>query len=140
LEWKRSGETISIRLDRGEDIHSSIKEVCRKEGVLSASVSGIGACSKAGISHFDTKENEYHGKTLEGMMEILSLSGNVTSDGGGPMTHLHIVLGLPDFGAVGGHLGESAVDPTCEIKLRICGASITRKLDPGSGLKLQSFE
>jgi predicted DNA-binding protein with PD1-like motif len=136
---RRSGEMISLRLDKGEDILSSLAKVCEEAKVRSALVSGIGACRLAEVSHYDTAEKRYHGKTYEGMLEVLSLSGNITSDDGKPLPHLHIILGLKDFSAVGGHLGRSEVDPTCEIKILMCGTPIIRKKDEGTGLKLQSF-
>jgi len=140
MEYRRIMDTLAIRLDEGDEIAGCLRIVCVKEGIRSASFAGIGACSLAEISHFDTKMKAYHNKKLEGMLEILSLSGNVTDTGGGePLVHAHIVLGHPDFSVAGGHLIRAETKPTCEISMHIRDIRIVRAHDEGSGLKLQGF-
>lgn len=139
MDFRRADRTIVIRLDEGEEIVSSLRSFCAKEKVGSASVSGIGACRKAEIAHYDTGRKEYRKKTYEGMMEIVSLAGNISSKDGGPFPHLHISLGLPDFSLVGGHLVESVVNPTCEITLFALPLDMERKQDGKSALALLKF-
>jgi len=128
-----------MRLDSGDDIVASVTSVCEKEGIRSALVGGIGACRKASVSHFDTVKKEYHETIAKGMLEIVSLSGNVSMLEGKPLAHLHIALGKPDFSVVAGHLGASEVNPTCEITLFVNDISVERKKDEKSGLNLQAF-
>lgn len=140
MEYRRDGRDIAIRLDEGDEVVSCIKSVCAKEGVLSASFTGIGACRAAEISHYNTKKKEYHSTKSEGMIEIVSLIGNVTDAGpDGPLVHAHIALGLESFHVIGGHLVSAAASPTCEISIHIRGIRIGRKHDEGSGLRLQEF-
>ncbi len=139
MEYRRDGDEVAIRLDLGDEIASAVAEVCRKEGVQSASFSAIGACSKAEISHYDTVRKEYRSTVLEGMLEIVSLLGNVTFSDGAPLVHAHVAFGLPDFSVQGGHLVRALVKPTCEISMRIRGIGVSRALDAASGLRLQRF-
>ena len=44
MEYRRFGDTYYVRLDRGDEIISSIMGICEKEHVESAIYSGIGGC------------------------------------------------------------------------------------------------
>lgn len=50
MDRRRAGREVLIRLDRGDEIISSILHVCREEGIKSALVQGIGAASRSPIS------------------------------------------------------------------------------------------
>ncbi|MFN7991088.1 MAG: PPC domain-containing DNA-binding protein [Candidatus Micrarchaeia archaeon] len=139
MEYKRTEREILIRLDDGDEIIASLKAVCGKENVASALVSGIGAARKAEIAHFDTKEKRYNTKKFEGMLEIVSLSGNITQLDDGPAAHLHIAISRHDYSTLSGHLMSAEVYPTCEIVLLPYSAKITRKHDGKTGLNLQGF-
>jgi predicted DNA-binding protein with PD1-like motif len=139
MEYRKDGTEIAIRLDQGDEIAGSLMSLCLKEGIVSATFSGIGACRKAEIAHYDTSEKRYHNRKLEGMLEIVSLMGNVTVSEGKPLVHAHIALGLEDFSVAGGHLVSAEIRPTCEIRMRICGIGVKRMQDAESGLRLQRF-
>jgi len=137
MEYRRiDSGTFVIRLDQGDEIIGSLKSICRKEKVESALVSGLGACRKAEIAHYDTKEKRYHNKKFEGMIEIVSLTGNMASLKGEPIAHLHAALGLADFSVVGGHVVSMEVNPTCEIAITPLHTKIERSFDEKSGLNL----
>lgn len=139
MEYKRSGHFIVLRLDEGDEITASLMKVCVKESVRSALVSGIGACRKAEIAHYDQKTREYKAKKLSGTMEIVSLSGNVALLDDKPAPHLHIVLGLSDFSTLSGHLMEAEVCPTCEMTMILRDVRVGRKKDEKTGLNMQMF-
>jgi hypothetical protein len=139
MDYRRSRERIVLRLDEGDEIIASLKSVCRKENVESAFVNGIGAARKAEIAHFDTKEKKYNSKKFEGMLEIVSLSGNIALLEGGPIPHLHIAISMHDFSTVSGHLMSAEIHPTCEIVIVPYNIRIERKFDGKTGLNLQSF-
>jgi uncharacterized protein len=140
MEYRRSGGSVAIRLDEGDRVAERIREVCAKEGILSASLSGIGGCSSAEIAHFDTEKNAYATSTFSGMLELVSLIGNVTEDGAGkPALHAHASLGFPDFSVRGGHLVEATACPTCEIAVIVRDVRIRRAPNGKRGLALQRF-
>ncbi len=139
MEYKKTEREILIRLDDGDELVSSIKAVCRKEKVGSAFVSGIGAARKAELAHFDTKERKYNVKKFEGMLEIVSLNGNVAMLDGEPATHLHICISRHDYSTLSGHLMSAEIYPTCEIFLLPYKTAIERKHDDKTGLNLQHF-
>jgi predicted DNA-binding protein with PD1-like motif len=142
MDYRRADtpdKRLAIRLDKWEEIVASLTEICRKEGVDSALISGIGACNGAEIAHYDTEGRKYRNKTYRGMLEIVSLSGNITMKDNAPFPHLHISLGLEDFSCVGGHLVSCWVDPVCEIALIPLKIPIRREFDERTGLSLQRF-
>jgi uncharacterized protein len=139
MDLRKAGGRIILRLDAGDEVVASVKKACIAQDVHYASFSGIGACRIAEISHFDTLENRYHNKLLEGMLEIVSLAGNVTTVENEPFVHAHIALGTGDFSVLGGHLVEATVNPACEIIINPLPITVGRKKDSKSGLKLQEF-
>jgi predicted DNA-binding protein with PD1-like motif len=139
VEYKNNGKQVLVRLDDGDEIVSSLKEVCKKENVESALVSGIGAARKAEIAHYDTKEKKYNTAKFEGMLEIISLSGNIAVLNGEAVAHLHIAISRHDFSTLSGHLMSAEVYPTCEIVLIPLGSKIERKFDGKTGLNFQKF-
>jgi uncharacterized protein len=139
MEYKKTEREILIRLEDGEELVASLKAVCKKENVESALVSGIGAARKAEIAHYDTKERKYNVKMFEGMLEIVSLNGNIAQLDGEPAAHLHICISRHDYSTLSGHLMSAEIYPTCEIALLPYKTKITRKHDEKTGLNLQHF-
>ena len=43
MEYRKFGKQYVIRLEKGEEIVSSIKDLCEKENIKLGSLSGIGA-------------------------------------------------------------------------------------------------
>lgn len=140
MDYKRSGRFIVVRLDGGDEITASLTKICKKEKVHSALVSGIGGCMKAEIAHYNPKTKEYKIKKLAGgLLEIVSLSGNITLLDGKPAQHLHVILSISDFSAMAGHLMKAEVYPTCEITLILRDVKVRREKDEKTGLNLQRF-
>jgi predicted DNA-binding protein with PD1-like motif len=72
-------------------------------------------------------------------VEVLSLIGDVALEGAHPKIHAHVVVGLRDGSARGGHLLEARVRPTLEVILTESPNYLTRKFDRESGLALISI-
>ncbi len=145
MEHRYFGSTIYIRLDRGDEIIACILEVCRSEGVSSAVFSGIGGCSEAQIQTFLPESGSFELRTLRGMLELVSLNGNIISDEqNGLCHHTHAVFAYKDGDRhcmAGGHIKAVTVLYTAEIELRpVLGGAIGRKHDPETGTGFWSFE
>ena len=144
MEYAKFGETYYVRMDKGDEIISSLSDVCRKEGVASAVFSGIGGCGAAEIQTFDPENGTYETRELSGMLELASINGSVTTDeSGGLCHHTHAVFAFKEDGehaVAGGHLKSATVLITAEIELRpVRGGVIRRKLDLGTGLTRWDF-
>ena len=155
MEYKKIGETYYVRMDRGDEIIGKILETCRKESIPSVIFSGIGGCSSAELQVFIPETGSFETEQLEGMLELVSLNGNVVSaDDGQLYHHTHALFSfkkdgqhglratlLPSGGRMaGGHLKSTTVLYTAEIELRpTIGGSIGRKFDPETGTGFWNF-
>ena len=79
MEYKKIGQTYYARMDRGDEIISNLLEICRKESIPSAIFSGIGGCSNAELQVFIPESGSFETEKIEGMLELVSLNGNVVS-------------------------------------------------------------
>lgn len=135
-EKKLGDSSFLIRLDKGEEIIESLTDFFRANKLGFASVSGIGAASRAIISVFNTQEKRYIEQGFEGNLEIVSLLGNVSMADGMPRIHLHAAITGDDLNVHGGHLVSAKVSVTCEIVLAVHGEKVERKKDVETRLML----
>ena len=139
MEYIKAGETYYVRMDKGDEIVSSLLDMCKKEGIKSAIFSGIGGCGAAEIQTFDPESSSYETRELSGMLELVSINGSVAKDeDGNYCQHTHAMFAFKEDGVhavAGGHLKSAAVLITAEIELRpVTGGSIRRKIDPKTGI------
>jgi predicted DNA-binding protein with PD1-like motif len=168
MEYRKIGDNYYIRMDRGDEIISNLLEICEKESIPSAVFSGIGGCQSAELQVFIPETGSFETEQLEGMLELVSLNGNVVRDDDGKLFHHthalfsfkggnrdvdNIVGGyqdsqhglratlLPSGGRMaGGHLKATTVLYTAEIELRpTVGGAIGRKFDPETGTGFWNF-
>ena len=138
MDYKKMGETFYIRFDRDDDVVAGIIGLCQKEGIKSATYSGIGGCKKAEIQTFIPDKGEFETTVVEGMLELVSLMGNVVTDEDGKVYHhTHAMFAYKDgeeHKTIGGHLKETTVLYTGEIELRpTIGGTIGRIYNPETG-------
>ena len=127
-----------VRLDPGEEVLSTLAGFLGREGVGSASLSGIGAVRGATLGYYESGARDYVRRELSGEHEICSFSGSLTWRDGEPFVHAHVVLAGADFVAIGGHLFEATISATGEFWIQTGGVKVERKLDEALGLKLIS--
>ena len=140
MEYRSFGDVYVVRLDRGEEVLSSLAAFCKAEGIALASVEAIGATDHAVVGVYDVATRRYDKKTYEGSMEITSLVGNITRRDGEPYLHLHINLCGEDAKVIGGHLNECRISITCEMFVRTVPGKVERKADAETGVNLFSFD
>ena len=145
MEYKQLGSKYYIRLDRGDEMMSSILEVCSREGIASATFMGIGGCQSADIQTFIPAQGKFATEHIKGMLELISLMGNVVSDDAGKLYyHAHAEYSLMKKGqhsVIAGHLKASVVLYTAEIELSpVEGGVILRQPDPETGTGFWSFK
>ncbi len=145
MDYQKYGNTYYIRVDKTEEIIKSIIGVCEKEGILSAVFSGIGGCNEAEIQTFIPESGSFETETLTGMLELVSLNGNIITDENGKyFHHTHAMLTYKsenEHKVSGGHIKSLTVLYTAEIELRpVIGGSIKRKFDPETGTGFWNFK
>ena len=144
MEYRKYGDTFYIRMDRGNEIIEKILMVCKAERIHSCIFNGIGGCSKAEIQTFIPETGTFEMRRIEGMLELVSLNGNVTIDENGDYYHhTHTVLAYKvgaDHHVAAGHMKSILVSYTAEIELRpVVDGEIKRKYDPETGTGFWSF-
>lgn len=144
MEYRRYEDAYYIRLDRGDEVLTSILNVCEREKISSATYSGIGGCDEAQIQTYLPEKNEFETRTLAGMLELASLTGNIIADDeGGLYQHAHAVFAYKDgesHRVAAGHVKTITIRYTAEIELKPvrCGAIKWRR-DPETGTGFWSF-
>lgn len=122
MDYRKFGDSYYLRLDRGDEVVSSILELCRCEGVRSAVFSGIGGCGEAVIQVFHPESGEFKPERVESLLELVSLNGNVIwAEDETLSCHAHALFTYQDEGqarVLSGHLKSTTVLYTAEIELR----------------------
>lgn len=121
-------------LKKGEEVSNGILNCLQKAKVKAASFTGIGALANPTLAYFDVKQKKYQDKQLNGIYELVSLVGNMTTLQGQTMTHIHVGLGTNQYGMIAGHLQQATIGVTGEITVTPFGSEIIRKADDGLNL------
>ncbi len=123
-------------LSKGEPLVRTVVEFCSQHQITAGWLNGIGAVDGAEIGYYDLGHKTYQWQKLDGLYEILSISGNVSTWSEQIILHLHIELADSRLQTIGGHLKEAKVGGTAEIYLQVFDQLLTRAEDPATGLKL----
>ncbi len=144
MDYKKIGDNYYIRIDKDDEVIATIFDICRTENIPSATFSGIGGCKSAELQVFIPETGSFETEQISGMLELVSLNGNVVSDDNGQLFHhTHALFTYKKDGEhriAGGHLKSTTVLYTAEIELRpTIGGSIGRKHDPETGTGFWKF-
>ena len=93
MDYRRFGNTIVARFDRGEEITAQLRALCEKENIRLASVEALGATDEFTVGVYNVDEHQYHALTFTGAHEIVSLTGTVNTMNGEYYSHLHMGAG-----------------------------------------------
>lgn len=137
--YKVFGDTIVVRLERGEEIISSLMELCNEKNITGGAVTGIGAVDHVVIGLYKVDEKKYYSNTFDMEMEITGLMGNISVKDNEPYLHLHGNFADSEGKVFGGHLNEARISATCEIVINRIKGSIGRKFDDSIGLNVIDF-
>jgi uncharacterized protein len=130
---------IVVRMDRGEEILSSLRSLIEKEGITLGKFTAIGAIDSFTVGVYDVSERKYESKTYKGAYEIVSLTGNINTMDNKPYIHLHMSAADKENHVVGGHLNEAHVSATIEMFISVIDGKVDRFKDEVTGLNLFKF-
>ena len=139
MEYKRFGDTIFARLDRGEEILEQLKILALQENIKLASVRGLGAVDEFTVGVFKTDRKQYDANSFTGYFEIVSLTGTITTMDGEYYAHLHMSAGNENGEVFGGHLNRAMISATCELVIQVVDGTVERRFDPEIGLNVFRF-
>ena len=139
MQFRRFGSKYFVRIDRGEEIMSSLKKFCQQENITLAEINALGAVDDFTVGLFDVEEKKFHANHYTFPAEIVSLWGTVTAKDGEVYLHIHMSAGDSHGQVFGGHLSSARVSATCEIVIDVCEGTVERKFNDDVGLNLFEF-
>ncbi len=139
MEYRRFGNKIIARIDKGEEILTTIKEISLKENIKLASVQALGATDEFTVGVYKVDEKKYYANEFKGYFEIVSLTGTINTMNGEFYTHIHMSAGNDKGEVFGGHLNKAIVSATCEMVIDIIDGNVDRKYDEETGLNVFRF-
>lgn len=140
MKYKQIDETpktFIIVFETGDELAKGLSEFATNEQLSAASFKAVGALSSVRLGWYNLGSKRYDPSvTLDEQLELLSLIGDVALKDGKPVVHSHMVVGRQDGTALGGHLLEAHIRPTCEVVLTESPVHLQKVIDPESGLAL----
>ena len=139
MDYRRFGNQIVARMDRGEEILEQLKQIALREEIKLASVSALGAVDDFTVGVYKVDEQKYYSNHFTGAYEIVSLTGTISTMDGEFYCHLHMSAGDSTGAVFGGHLNYANVSATCEMVITVIPGKVDRKFSEEIGLNLFSF-
>ncbi|MCL2513926.1 MAG: DNA-binding protein [Oscillospiraceae bacterium] len=139
MDYKKFGNMIIARIDKGEEIGDKVKEIALKEKITLAAVSALGAVGSFKVGVFKPAEKKYYANSFEGDFEIVSLTGTISTMNGEFYLHLHMSAGDENGKVFGGHFNEAVVSATCEMVIKTIDGAVDRGFNEEIGLNLFKF-
>ncbi len=138
----KTGRVFVARMENGDNLIESIKQMAEKEAVQAGIIYIIGALKDASLVVGPEKCSlppEPVWRKFDDCREIIGI-GTLFRENGEPLIHLHGSLGKGDITLMGCIRGEARVYLVAElIIVELMDTGAVRKLDPVSGLKILDF-
>jgi len=136
MKYRRFHDKVMVRIDKGEEIVSTMKQLCTHLGISLGSIWGIGATNDVTIGLMNTTTKTYQSTRFTGDHEISSLMGTITTMNGEVYLHFHITVCDQELNTHGGHLTAAVVSATFEGVITVFNGRVNRTKDPSVGLNL----
>ncbi|MCA9361322.1 DNA-binding protein [Candidatus Kaiserbacteria bacterium] len=135
----KAGNKFVIKIEKGEEVLSSLLEFCLTNNIKNASISGLGAVEWVSCGYYSLSDKKYHFKQYDGMYEVLNMTGNVCLKEGKPFVHLHAIFSDTENHTFGGHVEEMRVGVVLELSIEILETNISRIYNEEIGLFLMDI-
>ncbi len=130
-------KTYAVIFESGDELSNGLNRFAAEQHLAGSSFKAIGAVSQVKLAWFDWQTKKYQPSVvLDEQVELVSLIGDIALKDDKPQVHAHVVVARQDGTALGGHLLEAVVRPTCEVILTESPRHLQKQLDPESGLAL----
>ncbi|MFB6113970.1 MAG: PPC domain-containing DNA-binding protein [Halodesulfurarchaeum sp.] len=130
MEYVEEEHSIVLRLDPGDYVLESLKDLRDEADIEGAFFTGIGAVGEVTLGHYDVETQEYTEETREGQFEVTSFIGNIGPD----KVHAHIQVADRQYQTLGGHCSGARVSGTFEVLIHRGETVLTHHLDERTGL------
>lgn len=139
MEYRKFGNTLVVRIDKGEEILESVKVLAEKENIKLASIQALGAINDFTVGVLETTTKQYKSNSFMGAYEIVSLTGTINTKDDEFYCHLHLSAGNDKGEVFGGHLNRAVVSATCEMIVTLIDGRVDREFSDEIGLNLFKF-
>jgi len=133
---RNGAQTFALIFDTGDEVVSGLVDFAKQKGLRGSHFTAIGAFRDVTLGYFEWDKKKYKRIAVNEQVEVLTLAGDIAVQDGAPQLHAHVVVGMADGSARGGHLVEGHVRPTLEVILSEEPLGMVREFDPASGLAL----
>ena len=106
MQFRRFGNKFFVRIDKGEEIMSTLKKFCEAEKITLAEVKALGAVDEFEVGLFDVVEKKYHANKFKFPAEITNLWGTVTTKDGEAYLHIHMAAADVTGKVFGGNIKQ----------------------------------
>ena len=128
--------TFVLVFDKGDEFISELTNFAKNSKLAGSHFTAIGAFRDVTLGYFDRQKKDYKKIPIEEQVEVLSLVGDIALKDSTPNVHAHVVVGMSDGTAHGGHILAAHVWPTLEVVLTESPRHLWRKTDKETGLAL----
>jgi hypothetical protein len=129
-------EVFALIFGKGDEFIGGLTEFAESNNIGGSHFTAIGAFSDVTLGYFDRQRKDYKKIPIEQQVEVLSLVGDIALKDGRPQVHAHVVVGMSEGTARGGHILAAHVWPTLEVVLSESPRHLRRKIDAETGLAL----
>ncbi len=139
MDYRKFGNTYVVRLDRGEEMIEKVLWLASTEQIRLAQISGLGEVNIITLGNYSAETRQYKATTFHADFEIVSLSGNLTTQNGKPYLHIHMAVSDSCGRCYGGHLNHGEVNGSAELFITVLDGEVERQPNPDIGLNLMQF-
>ena len=133
--------TFVLVFDKEDEFTETVLRFAKENRLKASTLSAIGAFMDVTVGFFERERKDYKRIDINQQVEVMSLLGNIVrSEGGEHKLHAHVVVGMPDGSAHGGHLLKARVWPTLELFLTETEEDLQRRIDEETLLPLIALE
>ncbi len=136
MRSKKIDSGFLLRLEKGEELVSTVGDFCKKSKISGGWITGLGGVTSVQVGYYHLKRQKYVWRHVKNVVELTNLTGNISQIGDEVILHLHATVTDTRNKAYGGHLREATTGGTVEIFIQTLGVKLTRSLDKNIGLPL----
>jgi len=129
-------KVYAVVFGTGEEAVAGLRKFASDRHLTASRFTAIGAFSEVVLGYFDWETKKYQSIPVNEQVEVLALVGDIALEGKQSKVHAHVVVGMRDGTARGGHLLSAKVRPTLEVILSESPSHLHREFDAESGLPL----
>ncbi len=140
MEYRKFGNRYMVRIDTGEEILESVKNLCRAERITLGEFRALGAARHLELGVYEVTNREYFKETFDGVYEITSLFGTISEKDGDIYLHAHLSASTLKGETIGGHLNSAVICGTCEMVIEPMEGHVGRAVNELTGLNDLEFD